>query len=121
VVRDILNVWIRLDRIHCFDEGDGWGSAEPYLWPVFFKIDGETVSMTDALKLSGTPTVVGTYGNHGNLGNTDVDAGDTIPIPESLGSWKTTLKPIPVPTSLSSLVDDVAGVGRRGGGPDGGG
>ena len=109
MARDILDVWVRLDRIHCFDEGDGWGSAEPYLWPVFFKIDGETVSLTESLTLSGTATVVGTFGNHGNLGDTDVDAGDDLAIPEALGSWSTVLKPIPVPGSLSGLIDDVAG------------
>ncbi|MGQ0607020.1 MAG: hypothetical protein ACT4OQ_00950, partial [Chloroflexota bacterium] len=110
MARDILDVWIRLDRVHCFEEGDGWGSAEPYLWPVFFKIDGETVSLTDSLMLSGTSTVVGTYGSHGNLLNTDVDPGEVLPIPEALGSWRTTLKPIPVPDSLAGAVDDVAGV-----------
>jgi hypothetical protein len=110
MARDILDVWIRLERIHCFDEGDGWGSAEPYLWPVFFKIDGETAALSESLMLTGTATVVGTYGNHGNLGNTDVDAGDDLTIPESLGSWRTTVKPIPVPASLSGLVEDVAGV-----------
>ncbi|MGH2379775.1 MAG: hypothetical protein ACRDG7_00935 [Candidatus Limnocylindria bacterium] len=110
MARDILDVWIRLDRVHCFEEGDGWGSAEPYLWPVFFKIDGETVSLTDSLMLSGTATVVGTYGSHGNLLNTDVDPGEVLPIPEALGSWRTALKPIPVPDSLAGTVDDVAGV-----------
>lgn len=110
MARDILDVWIRLDRVHCFDEGDGWGSAEPYLWPVFFKIDGETVVLTEALTLSGTSTVVGTYGSHGNLVNTDVDPGENLPIPEGLGSWRTTLKPIPVQGPLASTVPDVAGV-----------
>jgi len=107
MARDILDTWIQLDRIHCYDEGDGWGSAEPYLWPVFFKIDGDTVLLTEALVLSGTATVVGTYGSHGNLGNTDVDEGEDLPIPEALGSWQTLLKPIP---SLSPLREDVAGV-----------
>ena len=35
---------ITLRNIHCSDEGDGPGSAEPYLWTVFFKVDGDTVS-----------------------------------------------------------------------------
>ena len=107
MARDILSVVIGLERIHCFDEGDSAGTAEPYLWPVFFKIDGETVTLTESLKLSGTATVIGTYGNHGNLGNTDVDEGDDLTIPESLGSWHTTLKPI---SSQSVLRADAAGV-----------
>ena len=108
--RDILKVRIQLDSLHCFDEGDGWGDAEPYLWPVFFKIDGETCSLGDSLNLVGGAHVEGTFGHHGNLNNTDVDAGDTVSIPESVGAWETNLKPIPVPPSLQGLVPDVAGV-----------
>lgn len=110
MARDILNVRIELDSIHCFDEGDGWGNAEPYLWPVFFKIDGTTASVNDSLQLTGTATVEGTHGHHGNLNNTDVDAGDNVTIPDSVGVWETTLTPIPGPPSLQSLVPDVAGV-----------
>jgi hypothetical protein len=40
MARDLLRVWMKLDNIRCYDEGDGWGDAEPYLWTVFFKIDG---------------------------------------------------------------------------------
>lgn len=110
MARDILNVWIRLDRIHCFDEGDGLGVAEPYLWPVFFKIDGATVSLTDSFTLSGTATVIGTFGHHGNLATTDVDEGDNVTIPESIGSWFTYLLPIPVAPAIAGFVEDVAGV-----------
>lgn len=110
MARDTLSTWIRLDRVVCHDEGDGWGSAEPYLWPVFLKIDGDTVRLNDALRLEGTATVVATNGAHGNLLNTDVDAGETVPVPEPVGSWQATLKPIPVPASLAGIVDDLAGV-----------
>jgi hypothetical protein len=86
MARDLLRVWLDLERIHRHDEGNGWGSAEPYLWTVFFKIDGDSVALTEGLTLSGTATVVGTPGSHGNLGNTDVDAGDDIDIPSAIGS-----------------------------------
>ncbi len=111
MARDTLRVWLALDRIHCSDEGDGWGSAEPYLWTVFFKIDGETVALTESLKLSGTATVIGTPGSHGNLGDSDVDAGDDVTIPDAIGEWSPFLSPIPVPESLQPLVgDDLPGV-----------
>src|SRR3954464_12389541 len=71
MARDLLRVSLQLDHIHCYDEEDGWGAAEPYLWTVFFKVDGDGVALTDALKLSGGATVVTTPGSHGNLGTSD--------------------------------------------------
>ena len=97
---ETLSVKLKLNEIICHDEGDGWGDAEPYLWTVFFKVDGETVSVTEALTLSGVGIVQSTPGSHGNLGNTDVDEGETVPVPSDIGEWLTTLKPIPVPSSL---------------------
>jgi len=99
---EILSVKIKLNEVICHDEGDGWGSAEPYLWTVFFKVDGDTVTVTEALTLSGIATIQTTSGSHGNLGNTDVDEGETIAIPSDIGEWLTTLKPIPVPDSLKN-------------------
>jgi len=110
MARKVIKVNLELDRIHCHDEGDGWGSAEPYLWTVFFKVDGDTVAVTESLTLSGTPTTQFTPGSHGNLGTTDVDEGDDITIPAAIGEWETYLKPIPVPASLSALVEDFGGV-----------
>jgi len=93
---DQLHVSFNLKNIHCYDEGDGSGNAEPFLWVVYFKIDGDTVFVGDDLKLHGSATVVGSPGSHGNLPD-DVDAGDTFNIPSVLGQWKTTLRPIPTP------------------------
>ena len=95
-----LNVSVKLKDVHCFDEGDGPGSAEPYLWTVFFKIDGDTAKVNSALKLEGTATVVGSPGNHGNLPNHDVDEGETVAIPAAIGEFNTTLKPIPLETPI---------------------
>jgi hypothetical protein len=110
MARDTLAVSIDLDHIHCFDEGDGWGSAEPYLWTVFFKVDGTTTSITSSLNLAGTATVAFTPGSHGNLGDTDVDAGDDVGIPGELGQWHTQLVPIAVPPPFNSVAADVGGV-----------
>lgn len=112
MARDLLRVSLQLDHIHCYDEGDGWGDAEPYLWTVFFKVDGDGVALTDALKLSGSATVVTTPGSHGNLGTSDVGAGDDVPIPSAIGEWSPPyLKPIPVPDDLKPLVGgDLGGI-----------
>ncbi len=104
-----LKVDMKLKQIHCFDEGDGWGSAEPYLWTVFFKVDGDTVVVNSdgpaAPFIQGVPTVVGTPGNHGNLGDTDVDDDDTVDIPAIIGEYHTVLRPIPLTTPLFGITE----------------
>ena len=108
---------IALEQLVCHDEGDGSGNAEPYIWPVFFKVDGETFSVNPDVGLIGSPTVVSTSGHHGNLGSgsRDVDAGDIVQIPSGVGSFRTDFVPIPVlDAAIRALVGDtlpgVAGV-----------
>ncbi len=104
-----LSVAIKLDQIICRDEGDGPGNAEPYLWTVFFKVDGDTVVIESsgpaAPFVSGPPTVVGTPGNHGNLGTNDVDEGDTVAIPAVIGEYRTVMKPIPLTQPLLGITE----------------
>ena len=110
---DQLKISFRLNDISCSDEGDGSGKAEPFLWVVYFKVDGDTVFVGDDLKLHGSATVVTTPGSHGNLsyGSDGVDAGDKIAIPSKLGRFDTTLKPIPTPlagTTVGGMVGFLA-------------
>jgi hypothetical protein len=77
--------------------------ASPYLWIVFFKIDGETVQVTAGGTLSGQATVVSTKGSHGNLAAGVVHVGDTVSIPSGLGEWSTLLVPIPVDPAITAL------------------
>ncbi len=110
MARSTLNVQFDLTHIKCHDEGDGWGSAEPYLWTVFFLADGSTISVNSGLTLSGQATLHFTPGSHGNLPNDDVDAGETVPIPAAIGEWQTLMKPIPVPPPFDTTQPDVGGV-----------
>jgi hypothetical protein len=104
-----LRIDLKLEKIHCHDEGDGPGNAEPFLWTVFWKVDGETVAVnTDGPAppfVQGFPTVVGTPGNHGNLGTSDVDEGDDVPIPPIIGEYHTTMMPIPLTTPVGSITE----------------
>ncbi|WP_320537671.1 hypothetical protein [Pseudarthrobacter sp. IC2-21] len=63
---------------------------------MFFKVDGDNFAVEAGSGLIGSPTIVSSNGSHGNLGNTDVDAGDDVPVPDAVGLWSTKLKPIPV-------------------------
>jgi hypothetical protein len=89
-----------LDLLHCFKQSD-WGSAEPYLWTAFFKIDGDTVVLDLAddgrpgLWLRGPCTFAATSGAHGDLGDASVEEGDDVPIPSALGEVALSLTPIP--------------------------
>lgn len=110
-MRNIINVTFNLDRIRCYDEGDGWGDAEPYLWTVFFKIDGNTCRLNDSLMLEGTATLFTTPGSHGNLGDSDVEEGETVLIPRAIGLQEMLLTPIPVPEFVRQLgVNDVTAI-----------
>lgn len=92
-----------------------------YLWVVFFKIDGSTTSINDDFKLQGTATVVGTPGDHGDLGSGDSPY-PTVPVPSQLGEFKTPLIPIPITPvpglSVGGLVGSVAILMVQNGTPD---
>jgi hypothetical protein len=106
MARDIMRAWVHLDRLHCYDEADGWGNAEPYLWTVFFKADGTTLTLNDSFTLDGSAMIYPTPGSHGNLNTSDVDAGDDVPVPEAIGSWTEFIRPIPVAPSAQPLVGE---------------
>lgn len=92
----LQKVDVDLTTLFCHDEGDGWGNAEPYLWACYFKVDGDNYAVQSGSGLIGAPVIEFRTGGHGNLGNTNVDAGDSVAIPESIGHWHTDLRPIPV-------------------------
>jgi hypothetical protein len=98
-----LDVHLKLTNIHCYDPGDGIGSAEPYLWSVFFKIDGETAFVNADGALQGTATVVSTRGNHRDLPRPSVNAGDDVPVTPALGEFTTQLVPIPLRKPILDL------------------
>ncbi len=99
-----MDVRIKLESIYVHDEADGRGDAEPYLWPIFFKMDMDTVTNLAPNKSPLTPGNVqwltAPSGTHGNLGG-DVDDGDTIVIPANVGEQRFTLRPGLVPTNFS--------------------
>ena len=95
---------IVLNPLDCHDEGDGIGDAEPYLWTVFFKCDGSTLSVSDAGRIEGSAVIFPTPGSHGNLNRDDVDAGDGVFIPSVLGQFGDSVLPIPVAPAIQPLL-----------------
>jgi len=88
-------------------------SDEPYLWTAFVKVDGDTLVLDligdrpdaelteEDLYLRGRCSFVAGSGSHGNLGGSDVDEGEDVAIPSTLGDlplgeFGGTLKPIPL-------------------------
>lgn len=67
-----------------------------FLWTVFFKIDGETVVYDPATNhLQGSAIVVGTPGDHGDLGDSE-NPKEFIQIPPQLGAVRLRLFPYPL-------------------------
>jgi hypothetical protein len=97
-----LRIGIRLSTIEYTIYGGppSLSGINTYLWTVFFKIDGETTSVAESLQLQGKATVLGTTGDHGDLGDSWRE-GNTA-IPSQLGEYRTVLQPIPVP-SISGM------------------
>jgi hypothetical protein len=77
-----------------------FGTAEPYVWTAFFKIDGDTVQVDLAddgrpgLFLTGVCTFVATQGSHEDLRDRSVAEGDDAPIPAELGEVRLPLTPM---------------------------
>jgi hypothetical protein len=106
----LLPTSVKLSSIYCRDEADGIGDAEPYLWTIFFKIDGETIKQNVA-SLTGNAVFHFGPGSHGNLGTTDVDAGQTVQIPAGIGEWHTQLQPIVLTQGSTTIpVPGIVGV-----------
>jgi hypothetical protein len=94
---------IRLSDLWCLIPNES--ADEPYLWCFFLKLDGDTVHQLpppNGLNLGGHVGVHSTGGSHGNLGVKGVTAQRHISIPNQIGSYSTTLKPIPLVVPVDS-------------------
>lgn len=102
---------LSLNQLRCHAKPDAWIEGEPYMWNVFFKIDGEGVRMNERFRLEGKPIYHFSAGSHGNLNAGGMGAGDRLGIPKEVGEWKTTLAPLTIPifeAHISGLVGVVS-------------
>lgn len=96
----MLNVTIQLDRIHCYAEDDS-GSAEPYLWTVFFYLDNNTVLVPNHRIVTITPQSHSTTRNQYANG---ISAGDDLSIPGIIGEFDITLEDGPLDAMLAGVL-----------------
>lgn len=87
-----LIIKYNLSKVHCYKHDDSGSKAEPFIWVVFFKIDGDTTFINHDNVLQGKATVIGSSGNHGNLA--EVMQGRSVTIPNRIGTFQTQLNPI---------------------------
>lgn len=104
-----LYIKLGLNQLICHHRSDGWTYSEPYLWNVFFKVDGSCITLNGQFRLEGKPEYHFSQGSHGNLHAKDMQPGETIGIPKEVGEWKTSLVPIPLPY-FTGGVSGVVGV-----------
>jgi hypothetical protein len=118
-LRVLINLGSFVDTLEISStDGQEVGGDTPhkkvFLWTAFFKIDGDTTFVNEGLNLQGTATVVGTPGNHGNLGSTDRFTGSgvaTISILPQLGQFRTILQPIPLRAPIGNIKNVPGAVG----------
>jgi hypothetical protein len=102
---DNFNTTIALNSVFCF-QGDDIDDifdedSEPYLWVIMVKIDGEGFFQQGNF-LAGEPRFFFSPGSHGNIGGS-TGSGRTSTIPATVGTWQTSLAPIPISVAGQQL------------------
>lgn len=101
---DNFNFTISLGSVFVFqgDDIDGvfGGESEPYLWVFMIKIDGEGLHQQGNY-LVGSPTYFFSPGSHGNIGGSILYGAKHIPA--TVGTWQSSLKPIPISVAGQQL------------------
>ena len=92
-----INIKIKLTDLELIEETAKRGKSSPYLWGIFFKIDGYAITITPQFRLEGKGIFNFSKGSHGNLGVSTISSGQTIQVPADIGEWKVPLEPFHVP------------------------
>jgi hypothetical protein len=105
-----FNLTVSLNSIFCF-QGDDIDSvfgdeSEPYLWVFMIKLDAEGLRQAGN-QLVGSPIYFFSSGSHGNIGGSILRG--TRNLPDSIGRWNTSLRPIPI-SVLGEELTQIPGV-----------
>ncbi len=103
-----LQLKIALHTLSLHRKIEKWGDAEPYLWNIFFRVDGEAITINPDFTISGKAIFEFSKGSHNNLRGT-IHRDNILHIPQDIGNWNTILHPIKVPY-FEQLIPGIAGV-----------
>lgn len=88
---------VALNQVTCLRPPRRPRRKPPYLWTVFFRLDGQTLQLSPQFELQGGAKFHFTQGSHGNLGFLPEEGPQALAIEPYLGQWETELQPIEVP------------------------
>jgi hypothetical protein len=75
---------VTLERLRCLRENDGGnGHSEPYLWPVLFRLDENTLASGEVLAMTSAP-----LGWAHHVVADDMRAGQSAPVPGEVGALR---------------------------------
>lgn len=75
----------------------------PYLWNIFFRIDGQCMKITEGLRFNGRVMAHFSEGSHDNLQVEAVELEQAIKIPKAVGEWTTHIEPLFLPLFEQSI------------------
>ncbi|MCB0274429.1 MAG: hypothetical protein KDI06_06430 [Calditrichaeota bacterium] len=108
---EILEIDFHFSNLRCLKSPNNGRTGPPFLWTVFFKVDGQAVRVRKDFRITGKARMHYSEGSHGNLVSEMPAEGVRIGIPDAIGRWQTSLKPIPVPifeTTFPALIGAVS-------------
>lgn len=91
-----IELKINLDKLILHKKSERWGLSEPYLWNIFFRVDGDAIQINPNFTINGKGIFQSSKGSHRNL-RLSIHNTNSLNIPREVGVWESVLKPVKVP------------------------
>ncbi len=107
----LMDVRIKLEKFKILATNEGSGDDEPYLWVIYLKVDGTTLSVTSLS--NARADFHAPSGSQNDLGFSSDDWGDLneeVSIPKAIGEWNTQLTTVTIPPGLDSTMGETLSV-----------
>ncbi len=96
-MKNSLKVKTELNTLELIERGPRKRRSNPYLWVIHYKIDAESITVSERFKIMGQAKFHFTQGSLGNLGISALEGEGKINIPPHLGHWSAQLDDMPLP------------------------